>query len=595
MVGGWGAVVDAMPQRGGTKARFISPFKGRLDDVLTEAGFVPPPITPGKNATITPYPSASISSNATVSTSSCTNNCVVELPALTAIHWIPEVQVVYTTEITVATVTILYTTVYSYTLEPKTLTGYDIPLSSLYEVNTDDNGTATVTWSTTNTDGFYDYFSLTYPTSFVDYASSYGWGGVLQTSKQGADPICATATPKLEGGLLMQHPEYPQSKQVSPDQSDPFGTSYIPLWIPYNEEPDHSFFSSAFPDVLAFQSCSPLSQKKPETLKTYYTEKPVTVTTTVYTTVNESDRVILPQPTATGWDDDGNIVPVPERPSRKLTTSPPPHTSIPQLTKPLIDDPQPTADGWGDDLPPMPIITKSRSPRPPTQPQEQNQGPNPEPEPTKRASPRPFPTRTPIFTLIPTTISGTSTQLPAFLLPDATGTRTLSLGVTVTLDNGQTTTLTAPPIFFTYLPTTINGESTDIPRYLISGASTATLRQLVTLENGQTGILVPPTGEGGVWREVETTIGGTGTVVPVYVVSGRTTVYETPEETGAETNFGSETALGPKTEGEIQTGTGFAKPEETGKTSGAAARAVCGLCLWSGFALGAVILLGSIY
>jgi hypothetical protein len=185
----------------------------------------------------------------------------VRYPELQAISWVPEVQIIYTTEITVGTVSV-YTTLFpNSTSPPRTHTVFnvDVPTEySLWMVRSDGFGTAFLEVPLTIS-GTHTLKTLTYPTPWYDYPSEYHFEGVLPTTGKRAEPVCITAT-ELNVGVLSPHPTYPQPT-ISPDEADPSGSSYQPLWVPVQELPDKKWFDATFPDVSAFASCESVAGK----------------------------------------------------------------------------------------------------------------------------------------------------------------------------------------------------------------------------------------------------------------------------------------------------------------------------------------------
>ncbi|KAF2474480.1 uncharacterized protein BDR25DRAFT_301204 [Lindgomyces ingoldianus] len=401
----------------------------------------------------------------TSTASICDSKCSVEYPQISALQWIPETQVVYTTSITVATMLLEIVMSANTTLFTRTGIAYNDPLPSDYNfltVGTNVAGTAMVTFPVPQSDGMTFYSRVAYPTPFLDYSWEYHWQGVLQTHNKAFEPSCATATPEPSEVPLREHPEYPQPKgELSPGRFDPFGTSHVPIWGPYKDEPDALFFQVAFPSESAFSSCESVNPSTPLPTE-YTTAKYVTVTTTLYgnRTYSATAPGVIIQPSETGWE---------------VTTTG--SKKAPQLvgiekTATGFE----TTEPWGG--------RGSRVFSSGIQAQ---------------ASPTHAPAQfaavpTPVYTLVPTVVDGQSTTIPAFILPGSSATATI--GQTVMI-NSQPTVLSAPSAVLTIIPTTVNGVATSVSIYLIGGTSTATPGQTVTIDGSTTVLSNAPTSAAG--------------------------------------------------------------------------------------------------
>lgn len=428
--------------------------------------------------------------------STCAAVCSVWYPELIAMKWVPEVQVVYTTEVTVGTVSTIIMTSSNATVSSWTRTVYGAVPSeySLYSQTTASDGTRVVEVGLTISDR-YTSTRFSYPTPWLEYLSEYVWEGILPTSDRGPSPACATATDPAHV-ILSNHPEYPQPKEVSPDKEDPQGRHYVPLWVPVDDVPDKAWFDMAFPKEPAFTSCESIRRKPVPT--EYSAAKFVFDTTTVFTPhMSISDGIVIVQPTASGWESTTEVVSV--RP-------PAPHTETP-------------VSGWSDfpstetEKPQMPVIqpTESGWEQPAGASIINNPANNPNGAPTQ-------PGATPIFTYVPTIVNGQPTASPAFILPGSSATASIGQLVTV---NGQPTVLAAPASVFALVPTIVNGAATSVPAYIISGTLTASIGQTVTM-NGVPTVLTAPAPY---LTMVPTTLQGIATSIPAYIISGSITAF----------------------------------------------------------------------
>ncbi|KAF2733760.1 hypothetical protein EJ04DRAFT_577449 [Polyplosphaeria fusca] len=555
--------------------------------IAAPQGFVPLPIASKYQNTTTIQP--------TETESACGSQCSVYYPALSAVQWVPESEVVFTEKVVVATVwTTIYTSANS-TLGMKTSTEFVPGLGrqySLYSLGTNAQGTAELTLEFQQTDGRVFTSTLVYPTPYLDYSAEYHWGGVLQTYDKEFNVACETIGPELANVPLRTHPEYPQPKQeFSPGRGDAYGNGYLPLLLPAKDEPDAAFFQAAFSSEEAFSSCAsePADVKSP----TQY-EAPLFLTeTSIVTTSPRTDGVVIIQPTATGLFDE----PTTSKPPMHHPDSPHIETSMSDL-----DTPNPTPPPTSAPKPPAPHIeTSAPSFGPgPGNPQAQQSNPptnvkapsfadfvasiiinNPAFFPAAQTPAPTPPPATPTFTLLPTTLHGTPTLLPAFLLPSGAATTIAFPGQTVTLA-GQTTVLEAPEEFFTVVSTTINGIPTSTAVWVLGGTRVGSVGETVVLGE-ETTVLAGPVET--VYTLLATVVNGVSTLVPGYVVGGtrvgmvgetvtleggRTSVVVGPVETGVLDD--GRTSVGFGAEGSA-TGTGG--PVETGGArQGAAGRGV---------------------
>lgn len=521
------------------------------------------PIFPMRNST-KPKPTPTDSDR-------CEAACTVYYPEITALSWVPEYQVVYTTEITVGTVNVVIMTNGNMTLGSVTETVYGYVPSeyNLYMRTTDADGTAAVDVPITLSDGNIFFSHHAYPTPYLDYSTEYHWEGVLPTHNKEFSPVCATATAEAANAILPKHPEYPQPKEVFPSTEDPLGAEHIPLWVSVADEPDKDFFDVAFPSESAFTYCKSQSGKPPVTTQ-FSAPKFLYETTTIYTEP-WSKGFVHDESTATGFDEQ--------------TTTRTRHISF---KSPHLES---TADGWEETPAETPTGVPDSQPQIPHfqstatgfEPPDAHQTANPPADipnaiasiinnnpgiftpPANRpntvarpavATPAPAPANpTPRFTLVPTVVGGQTTTVPAFILPDSDAVATIGQEVTI---NGQATVLAAPPAVFTEVPTTINGVPTMSPAFIISGTSTASIGQTVTLNGQPTVLAVPllvftivttvingmtttiaayvspsqptiPAAQTPVLTMIATTINGVATSVPVYIISGSITA--TPGQT----------------------------------------------------------------
>jgi len=468
--------------------------------------------------------------------SSCVADCRVRYPELQAISWVPEVQIVYTTEITVGTVSVYNTINPNSTSPPRTHTvfNFDVPTEySLWMVRSDGAGTAFLEVPLTIS-GTHTLKTLVYPTPWFDYPSEYHWEGVLPTTGKRAEPVCITAS-ELDIGILSPHPTYPQPT-LSPDKADPSGASYKPLWIPVQDIPDKKWFDATFPSVSAFASCESVQGKAAPT----EFSAPKFIFETIFIRTNGTSTLIpIFMSSETGFEDTRTTKPFPStrtstRHDESSETGFDKSTRTgPDATKATGPHIMSTASGF-EDLPnahqtvPPPEITGGpktqasgiigsiiNNGRPPVS--------KPYVGPPPRLTPAPaMANPTPVFTLIPTVIGGKPTAVPAFVLPGSSALASVGERVVV---NGEPTVLAAPAALYTMVPTIIDGVSTTVPAYIISGSTIATLGQTVTID-GQPTVLSAPTP---VLTMIATVINGVSTSIPAYIISGSITAF--PGET----------------------------------------------------------------
>ncbi|KAF2792268.1 hypothetical protein K505DRAFT_418574 [Melanomma pulvis-pyrius CBS 109.77] len=434
--------------------------------------------------------------------SPCAAQCSVEYPKLTAVQWIPESQIIYTTKITVATYRHIIVTAGNRTIDTRTdlVFGYVASEYDLYRVTLDGLGTAVVNVPITHSDGV-TFSQFTYPTPYIDYTTEYHWQGVLQTYDKDFSPACATAAPKFANVPLLHHPEYPQPKDLGAGKVDSYGVKHRPVWGPVKAEPDALFFQVAFPSEAAFSYCESISAEVP--LPTVYEAAMfVTTTETVWSAVT-TEGIVKIMSSVTGFEQvstaDRTLMPA--FPHLESTASGFPE--VVQTTTIAVSSPkmhlESTGSGFGD---------AQQTERP-----ELTNSPGFNPETVFRPT---LPTPTPILTFVPTVINGQTTTVPAYIVPGSPGTATI--GQTITF-NGHATILEPPPPIFTLVPTIINGVATSVSIYIISGSITATIGQTVILD-GQSTVLSPPAS---LYTTISTTINGIPTSIPVYIISGTLT------------------------------------------------------------------------
>lgn len=428
---------------------------------------------------IIPYPLTNATTIIPTSTpSACANKCSVHYPHITAVQWIPEAQIVYTEQVTIATLEIVTYIAPNVTVSPITRTIWRPDLTtkysnSLFKRGTGAQGTQVVTirvpdakWGSIDSE-------FTFPTGYIDYASSYSWQGVLQTKKSSSS-ICATATSSPQTVILPSHPNYPQPTDGIPvDKSDPFGQKYVPIYVPFAFQPDKSFLSASFPSETAFQKCEPVSPPPSPTSTFFSIPKFITVTTTLTTYIGAP--AIRIESSASGFEDPRTDNRPPSPPTRRPENS----FAIPDIKTTNVPDPYLTPP-----TPPQPQSTLRGN-----EAQQSNGNPSLNlPNPTTRGYPS---NQTPVLTTITTTINGVATTVVAYVIAGASTTLTATVGQTVTLDNGQVTVLSAPAAYYTSVSTTINGTPTVVPVLVVDGTSTASIGQTAVV-GGRTTVVGTP-------------------------------------------------------------------------------------------------------
>lgn len=393
----------------------------------------------------------------------------------------PVTAISFTTELTVGTaVVVIYTTEGS-AIYTTTQTVYDSISQDydLYRQFTDDSGTVFVELPPKTISDEVLYSELAYPTQLIDYDAKYSWEGVLPTSGDMTAFACATATSEPSVTLLADHPPFPPPTNIVANPNDPGGQEHQPIWVPLDIEPEYSFFKDAFPSESAFVHCESAARSQATT--TIYSMPRFTLDHTTMYRPPRSDRIIHTESTATGWEETKPRVPPTGDP---ITSAAAPHTEL-------------TVDDFGETSPPTPQQTDGppviRTEAPVVHVEASASGfdqtlhrqQTADPGSPYQAPTDAFAEPTPVFTYIPTTIDGQSTNVVAFVLPDSSA--TVTIGQTITLD-GQLTVLTIPEVLFTAV---VSGTTTT-PVYIISGSITATIGQTVTLDDATT-ILSTPT------------------------------------------------------------------------------------------------------
>ncbi|KAL5379221.1 hypothetical protein PMIN03_011396 [Paraphaeosphaeria minitans] len=526
-------------------------------------GIVPvPTVFPVANATtIPPKPTP------TDTASTCKASCEVRYPELFGLSWAREDQVVFTEIVTVGTVSITTLAQFNktYTL---TNTYYDdgVPkFYTLYQQGTDEDGTKTVEAMITLSDEVVPTI-FAYPTPWVDYPAAYHWQGIVPTHDDQSEPVCVTSTEELAYGEVTQHPLYPQPTDVFPDKKDTEGTKYVPLWIALQDLPDKKWFDQAFPSESAFAYCTPIAGKPaPVDIST----AKFVLATASFVTSMANPGFIHPESSVSGWFDgvttrepdnlvestqqvgsaheERTFTPVHPRPSTTRGSKPtsiqipnipntvsnvPPWDPRPTIrpSTPLVKNPSTAQKGSGQrgggQLAPT---GGGNGGQPVPSPGNGNGGGQPSPTNNNGAvqpapgfiypGDRPASTlENPVFTFKSTSINGQPTATPIFILPGSSSTATI--GQTVSL-KGQTTVLVAPSAIFAFVPTIINGVATSAPAFIISGTSTASIGQTVNL-NGQPTVLAP---HAPFATELPATIFGIETHVTAYIISGSITAF----------------------------------------------------------------------
>jgi hypothetical protein len=181
---------------------------------------------------------------------------------MSAISWVPEEQIVYTTEITVGVISTLIFLANRSVVATRTQTDYQwhgAPDNMYPPYLTEDRkGTAMAMAVFTNA-GSTTVLQLAYPTPYVDYATEYSWVGTLPTHERAGSLLCASATPKPSIQRLSEHYIYPQPIGEVNGSSNISSHGYRPLWVPIDIKPDETFFEAAFPSEAAFASCRPIT------------------------------------------------------------------------------------------------------------------------------------------------------------------------------------------------------------------------------------------------------------------------------------------------------------------------------------------------
>ncbi|KAF2003547.1 hypothetical protein P154DRAFT_573147 [Amniculicola lignicola CBS 123094] len=510
------------------------------------------------------YPIGNSTAKTISPTAPCDSHCSVAYPERSAVRWIPESDIVYTTEVVVATVTSIFVTSANVTLEPEVYTVYNTDAAtssigaeySLYFRDSNLAGTAIVTIAFPQADAQITFYStLTYPTSYVDYSTEYHWDGVLPTHDKAKQPVCATASPAPDNVVLALHPDYPQPTAApASSRANSTGNEYIPLWVSVEDQPDTRFFRNAFPSESAFFLCEPSSLTRSPSPTRYSAPRYITDTTTIYRG-RQTDAFVHIESSATGWEVATTTEPTFGSPIIESSVSgfeseppdsgvdatdggggaPPAHTTL------SIQAPKVHVESSVTEFGATPIAGETHGSA------ATSAGINTSPVPdlpglivsliynnpglfssaqqatTKITNPTPaaaeFPQNiapTPVFTLVPTVVNGQSTTIPAYLLPDSSSTATIGQEVTI---NGQITVLAAPSaLLFTSIPITINGVVTYSPAYIISGTSTASLGQTIIMDVATTALAAP----GAIFTTVPTTISGTSTNIPAYLIGSST-------------------------------------------------------------------------
>ncbi|KAF2749341.1 hypothetical protein M011DRAFT_304819 [Sporormia fimetaria CBS 119925] len=416
--------------------------------VLTDTGFAP--FVPIKNSTIS-------TSTPTPSYGGCENSCSVEYPRITAIRWIPKAQVIYTTQVTVATVSVIYMKERNSTRAPFTETAFNYAPSEykLYSLGTNDKGTAQVTIPFSGSDGYFSWSRLAYPTAYTDYASEYSWYGTLQTVDKFGE-ACVTATPDPQYAVLREHPEYPQPLDWPPPKEDTNGTAHVPLWVSVNDEPDKLWFDYNFPSESAFANCKSVAPSI-ELPTVYPAPEYITVTTTV-TITRGTEGIVIIQPSETGWETSDYLVPTPGPPNVPSSIAPPGSAPPIYSISPVKERLEQTADGL-DDRPTPPLAQQTGPP----QPAEQNEPPS----------------------------------LPDYLLSIIQENPGIFSSARAREQaNQQATASDLPGAQYTMISTTVNGTPTSLPGYIIGGTSTATIGQTVVIDGTTTVLSGEPTQTG---------------------------------------------------------------------------------------------------
>lgn len=479
------------------------------------------------NATTTATATATASTLLPSAEATCEARCMILFPDLQAVSWVPKVDVSFYTTITLGTVSIITTISGNLTSAPVTQTipgDVDPIYDSWRALSTNDAGTAYLSLTVTHDNGP-SVTKLTYPTLYLDYATEYSWSGQLQTSS-----ICSTAD-DFEVGQLTAHPEYPQPTAAPPDEDDPVGAKYTPVWMDAAEFASQEFFQTEFPGDNAFAQCWSARGKRPGGLPVAPKFTYVTISATKLPAVHvqkstdgfESrigpDKTVLippPQHTQIGFEETSSPIdpdmtaPTTQVPSRinanvpdqpEITAPPPPVYTPPptgSILVPTFINGRPTAS-------PAYVVPGS------FETATIGQTVTIDGRPTVIAPPPAS------FLVAPTVINGETTSAPIFIID---GSITASNGQTVTF-NGRSTVLSVPSAVFTMLPTTINGQTTSTPGYIISGAAVATIGQTVTV-NGISTVLSPPAPY---LTMIRTTVDGKQTSVPAYIISGTSTAF----------------------------------------------------------------------
>jgi hypothetical protein len=512
-------------------------------------------VFPVNNATIAPTPTPTDTAAAREA------SCEIRYPELFGLSWARKDQVVFTETVTVGTV-MISTVIEMNDTYTSTDTYYDegIPkYYTLYQQGTDEGETRTVRATITLSDEAVPTI-FAYPTPWVDYPAAYHWQGIVPTHDDKYEPVCASSTEELAYGELTQHPLYPQPTDVVTDKKDPGGTNYVPLWIALHDLPDKKWFDEAFPSESAFAYCTSVAGKPaPADIST----AKFVLATALFVTSLVNPGLVHPESSVTGWFDGLTTTGPPNfiEPTQHLdtehgeksvtsfsrTTSTiqgPKPTSIrvpiiPDIVSnvppwdprptvrpsaPPVNHPSTTKNGSGqsaftsgtNDGQPAPSAGNGNgSGQPPTNSNGAEQAAPSVNSPGGRPASSPA---TPVFTFQPTTINGQPTVAPIFILPGASSTATI--GQTVTF-GGQTTVLAAPTVIFAFIPTTISGVATSAPGFIINGTSAASIGQTVTL-NGQPTVLAAPAPFA---TELPTTILGIETHVTAFIISGSITAF----------------------------------------------------------------------
>lgn len=224
--------------------------------------------------------------NAVVDLSTPDNQCTFYYPKVSMISWVPEEQIVHTSDVTVGIISTLVFLYNASIIAVETQTDYNeataLHSTTPPRLTADMNGTTVAVAAFENADPA-TVLQLEYPNVYIDYGMEYSWEGVLETIANNSSVYWASATAGPSTVLITDHSAIPRSWYPEPTQTDSialdhYGRPLQPIWVSVDVVGDMaSMMDRRFNNVGegAFDQCNRTTIPSGLATPTFYTTRPV--------------------------------------------------------------------------------------------------------------------------------------------------------------------------------------------------------------------------------------------------------------------------------------------------------------------------------